>query len=148
MDDDRLIDALDRLARAGVGITTRAIAEGGAAADLTLPQWRALIIVAESGMSGIRVGDLGRRLRLAAPGASRLVRRLELRGLVIVTRDAPDRRTAIVRGTDAGRALWTAVTQRRRGLIAEALAKAETVAAVADVDVFLGAIAEVLVENA
>lgn len=145
MDDDRLLDALDRLARAGVGITTRAIAEGGAAADLTLPQWRALVVVAETGMSGIRVGELGRRLRLAAPGASRLVRRLEMRGLVVVTRDAPDRRAAIVRATDGGRALWTAVTLRRRELIAEALGRVEVAT---DPDRLLGAIADALVENA
>lgn len=145
MQDDRLLDALDRIARAGVGITTRAIAEGGAAADLTLPQWRALVVVAEAGMSGIRVGDLGRRLRLAAPGASRLVRRLEVRGLVVLTRDAPDRRAAIVRTTDPGRALWTAVILRRRELIAEAIG---TVDAGAAVDVLLDAIADALVEKA
>ena len=145
MNDDRLVDSLDRLARAGVGITTRAIAEGGAAADLTLPQWRALVVVAEAGMSGIRVGDLGRRLRLAAPGASRLVRRLETRGLVVVARDAPDRRAAIVRSTDGGRALWTAVILRRRELIATALGRVE---AVADADRLLGAIADALIESA
>lgn len=144
MDDNRLLDLVDRLARAGVGITTRAIAEGGAMADLTLPQWRALVVVAEAGMPGIRVGDLGRRLQLAAPGASRLVRRLEVRGLVVVARDAPDRRAAIVRATDGGRALWTAVILRRRELIAEALGRVE---AVADVD-HLGAIADALVEDA
>lgn len=145
MDHDRRLDALDRLARTGVGITTRAIAEGGRMADLTLPQWQALVVVAEAGKSGIRVGDLGRRLRLAAPGASRLVRRLEVRGLVVVTRDAPDRRAAIVRATDAGRALWTAVILRRRELIAEALSRVE---AAADVDQFLVSIADALVENA
>jgi DNA-binding MarR family transcriptional regulator len=145
MDHDRRLDALDRLARTGVGITTRAIAEGGTMADLTLPQWQALVVVAEAGKAGIRVGDLGRRLRLAAPGASRLVRRLEIRGLVVVTRDAPDRRAAIVRATDGGRALWTAVILRRRELIAEALSRVE---AVADVDRLLGAIADALVENA
>ena len=132
MDDDRLLDALDRLARAGVGITTRAIDEGGAAIDLTLPQWRALVLVAEAGVSGIRVGELGRRLGLAAPGASRLVRRLETRGLVVVARDDPDRRAAIVRATDAGRALWTAVIVRRRRLIADALDRVEAVADVPD----------------
>jgi DNA-binding MarR family transcriptional regulator len=145
MDHDRRLDALDRLARTGVGITTRAIAEGGTMADLTLPQWQALVVVAEAGKPGIRVGDLGRRLRLTAPGASRLVRRLEIRGLVVVTRDAPDRRAAIVRATDGGRALWTAVILRRRELLAEALSRVE---AVGDVDRFLGAIADALVEDA
>jgi DNA-binding MarR family transcriptional regulator len=143
MHDDRLLDAVDRLARAGVGITTRALAEGGTATDLTLPQWRALVVVAEAGMSGVRVGDLGRRLRLAAPGASRLVRRLETRGLVVVARDAPDRRAAIVRATDPGRALWTAVMVRRRQLIAGALDRVE---AVADTGLLLAAVADALDE--
>jgi DNA-binding MarR family transcriptional regulator len=142
---DRLLDALDRLARAGVGMTTRAIAETGAATDLTLPQWRALVVAAESGRTGVRVGDLGRRLQVAAPGASRLVRRLETRGLVVVARDAPDRRAAIVRATDSGRVLWTAVTLRRRQLIADALDRVESVA---DAALLLAAVADALDESA
>jgi len=146
MNDDSLLDALDRLARAGVGITTRALAESGSAAELTLQQWRALVVIAEAGISGIRVGDLGRGLRVAAPGASRLVRRLEARGLAVVTRDAPDRRAAVVRATDTGRALWTAVILRRRALIAEALdGSTEAPAATGP---YLDEIATALVRNA
>jgi DNA-binding MarR family transcriptional regulator len=145
--DDRLVDALDRLARAGVSITTRAIVEEAAAFDLTLAQWRALVVVCEAGINGIRVGDVGRRQRLAAPAASRLVRRLEGRGLVVVARDAPDRRAAIVRATDAGRGIWTAVILRRRGLIEAALDRTE-LPVVDDLVDRLEVIATALVEGA
>lgn len=147
MPDQHLVDALDRLARAGVSITTRAIAEEAVAFDLTLAQWRALVAICEAGITGIRVGDLGRRQRLAAPAASRLVRRLEDRGLVVVARDATDRRAVIVRATDVGRAAWRAVTLRRRRLIEAALERI----ALPDGDAMgsrLDAIATALVEGA
>lgn len=147
MPDDHLVDALDRLARAGVSITTRAIAEEAAAFDLTLAQWRAIVVICEAGITGIRVGDLGRRQRLAAPAASRLVRRLEGRGLVVVARDALDRRAVIVRATDVGRAVWRAVILRRRGLIEAALERTALPDA-DDLGSHLDTIATALVESA
>jgi DNA-binding MarR family transcriptional regulator len=121
VDDVRLVEAIERLMRAAVGVTTRALTESGAGTDLTLQQWRALAVAVESGSAGVRVGDLGRRLGMAMPGASRLVSRLERRDLISVTRDADDRRVALVRATDTGHEVWAGVVRHRRVLISAAL---------------------------
>jgi DNA-binding MarR family transcriptional regulator len=56
------------------------------------------------------------------PAASRLLRRLERRGYVATARDESDRRATLVRLTVAGSRLRTAVIERRRALLNEALA--------------------------
>jgi DNA-binding MarR family transcriptional regulator len=130
MPDPLLVDAVERLMRAAVGITTRSLSEAGAPADLTLQQWRTLAVTAEAGAGGVRVGEIGWRLGVAIPGASRLVARLDRRGLVAVSRDAADRRAAIVRLTDGGRTLWEEVVERRRAHITEVLAESDAAAAI------------------
>ncbi len=119
MADPRLVDVLERLVVGAVGMTTAALAGSGAVAELTLPQWRVLVVVAQS--DGIRVSDIAGRVGVALPSASRLVRRLEHHGLVSTSRDETDRRATIVRPTAAGLDVWAAVTDRRRRLIAEML---------------------------
>ncbi len=121
MPDPRLVDAVELLMRAAIGVTTGSLAEAGGGSDLTLQQWRAVVVVVESGGNGIRVGALGARLGMAPPGASRLVRRLERRGLVVLSRPDGDRRTAVVRTSLAGLGLWEEVVRRRRVHIGEAL---------------------------
>jgi DNA-binding MarR family transcriptional regulator len=136
---DALNDAVERLLRAGVGMTALAIGEVNGATDLTLSQWRALVIASES--DGIRVGELAARLGIAVPSASRLVRRVEDRGLVTATRDDGDRRATIVRQTPAGKRVMTAVMARRRELVALALSEAPRVTS-DDAARVVGAIAE------
>lgn len=119
--DPRLVDAVELLMRAAIGVTTRSLAEAGDGTDLTMQQWRAVVVVVEADAVGIRVGTLGDRLGIAAPGASRLVRRLERRSLVALSRPDGDRRTAVIRATPAGLALWKKVVRRRRAHIATAL---------------------------
>jgi DNA-binding MarR family transcriptional regulator len=136
---DSLNDAVERLLRAGVGMTALAIGEVDGAADLTLSQWRALVIASDS--DGIRVGELAARLGIAVPSASRLVRRVEDRGLVTATRDDGDRRATIVRQTPAGKRVMRAVMARRRELVASALSEAPRVAS-NDAARVVGAIAE------
>ena len=53
---------------------------------------------------------------------SRLVRRLENRGLVGTARGDADRREVIVRATAAGASLWSDIGEWRRGQIREARA--------------------------
>jgi DNA-binding MarR family transcriptional regulator len=116
-----------------------AIGEVSGASDLTLSQWRALVIASDS--DGIRVGELAARLGIAVPSASRLVRRVEDRGLVTATRDDRDRRATIVRQTPAGKRLIGAVMARRRELVASALSEAPPLAS-NDAAMVVGAIAE------
>ena len=49
---DSLNDAVERLLRAGVGLTALAIGQVDDATDLTLSQWRALVIASDA--DGIR----------------------------------------------------------------------------------------------
>jgi DNA-binding MarR family transcriptional regulator len=119
MADPRLVEALEGLVVGAVGLTTVALAEFAPAADLTLPQWRALLVVSRA--DGVRVGEVGERVGMALPSASRLVRRLERRGLVTTARDETDRRGTIVRPTAAGLQLWRSMVGYRRQLIADLL---------------------------
>jgi DNA-binding MarR family transcriptional regulator len=123
----RFVELIEQLMRSAVGLTSRAFADCEPDADLPLQQWRALAVVMESGSSGVPVGHLGRRLGVATSGASRVVARLERRGLVTLRRGVADRRMALVHPTDAGRHLWTAIVERRRALIRAALAGADPI---------------------
>jgi len=117
--DARVVEALERLVTAAVGLTTVALGEAGVASELTLPQWRILVVVAQS--DGSRVGEVAARIGVSLPAASRLVRRLERRGLVTAIRDERDRRATIVRPTEAGFRLWEDVAGRRRRRLVAAL---------------------------
>jgi DNA-binding MarR family transcriptional regulator len=119
MADPRLVETLERLVIGAVGMTAVALAEFAPAADLTLPQWRALLVVASG--DGARIGEIGARVGMTLPSASRLVRRLERRGLVTTARDEADRRGTIVRPTPGGMDLWSKLVDYRRGLIANLL---------------------------
>lgn len=117
--DVRLVDALERLVFEAVGLTATALAEFAPATDLTLPQWRALVIVTRA--DGIRIGEVGGRMGMALPSASRLIRRLERRGLVATARDVRDRRATIARPTAAGIELSAGLAAHRRRMIGEIL---------------------------
>ena len=54
----------------------------------------------------LRLGDLGRYVTLSQPAISRLVTRLEERGLVCRLDGAADRRSVLVEATSAGIALY------------------------------------------
>jgi DNA-binding MarR family transcriptional regulator len=115
-----LAHEVERLLTAGIGITARAIEQTPEAKDLTLLQWRVLVVAAEP--AGIRIGELAAHLGVSVPSASRLVRRVEARELVTATRDAGDRRVTTVAVSTRGRRLVDAVVRARRTLIRRALA--------------------------
>lgn len=115
----RLLDALERLAVATVGLTATALSETREGQDLTLSQWRAIVVLAES--DGHHVGELADELGISVPSASRLVRRLERRGLVSAERDEEDRRATILHLQPRGAEAYRAVTAARRRRIARAL---------------------------
>ena len=94
----------------------------------------------EVGTDGVDVRDLRRRLDIDAGYASRLLRSLESRGLVVVEPGAADRRLRRVRLTRAGRAeraqldrlsdrlvesMLEPLDERRRGRLVQAMAEVE-----------------------
>jgi DNA-binding MarR family transcriptional regulator len=114
-----LVSEIERLLTSGIGITARAIDQTAQAAELTLVQWRVLMIASHT--EGLRVGELAAHLGISIPSASRLVRRIEAQGLVAATRADDDRRATNVAVTHAGREIVDAVVRSRRELIGLAL---------------------------
>lgn len=142
--DERVVDAVERIILGGVAITARSLE--GEAEELTFPQWRVLTIVGEQ-QASTHVGGVGQRVGVSAPSASRLLRRLEDRGLIELQRDATDRRFMRVRLTETGQAVRRGVIERRRILIREALS-ADARPLPRDVFAALGVLGEALTARA
>ncbi len=115
-----VLEYLELLLFGAIGITSVALSDASAT-DLTLPQWRALVVIGRG--DGTRVGDAAARIGMSLPSASRLIRRLERRGFVHTERDESDRRGTIVRLTEEGAHVRAEVIARRRELMNEALAQ-------------------------
>lgn len=115
-------DLVERIVLAGVGLTTRALAEATPGFDLTFPQWRVLVVLGdESG--GATVSEVAGRIGVTVPATSRQLRRLARRTLVEVSPDPHDRRAARATLTAAGRSTREAILAFRRRHIAESLSR-------------------------
>jgi len=115
-------DALEAVVFGSVAVTSRALAVVGL--ELTLAQWRVLVVVGENLEGGATVTEIAARLGAEISPVSRLVSRLARRGLVIAYKDDRDRRVTRVTVSDAGREIRDTVIERRRELLAEVLAAA------------------------
>ena len=113
--------ALEAIAIGFVAVTARALQ--ATEPELTLAQWRVLMIVGGS-PAGATVSDVAARLGSELSPASRVIRRLDRRGLVATGKTDPDRRVTRVRLTDDGRAIRQDVLERRRTLLVEVLSGA------------------------
>ncbi|OJY38512.1 MAG: hypothetical protein BGP03_12880 [Pseudonocardia sp. 73-21] len=92
-----------------VAVAARSLAAAG---DVTLPQYRALVVLATRGpQRGI---DLAEALGVNPSSATRLLDRLSRGGLIRRTRLRADRRAVRVALSPTGRQLVAEVTQRRR----------------------------------
>ncbi len=120
MISDELVEAIERLMVEVIGVTAVALAEAGPDVDLSFVQWRAIAVVGAA-PGGIRVGALAARIGSTVPTTSRLVRRLELRGLVVAERDVADRRATRVRLTDLGDGIRRALVAHRQERVRDAL---------------------------
>lgn len=116
-----IVEPLELLMFGAVGMTTLALA-AASAGELTLPQWRALVVIGRNEGEAARVGEIASAVGMTLPSASRLVRRLEQRGLVTTERDESDRRATLVRMTARGRHVREDVVRRRRAIMEAALA--------------------------
>jgi len=104
---------LEKIVVGAVGLTTRALAQADTGFELTFPQWRALLVLGES-EDGARIGEVATRVGVTVPATSRLLRRLERRGLATLALDERDRRAKRARLTDRGRAVREAIREHRR----------------------------------
>jgi DNA-binding MarR family transcriptional regulator len=115
---EALTEHLERIAVGAVGLTTRALAQAGTGFELTFPQWRALLVLGEDA-DGARVGEVATRVGVTVPATSRLLRRLERRGLTTLSVDEQDRRATRARLTDRGRSVRAAILDHRRAALRE-----------------------------
>ncbi len=113
----QILEYLEPLMFGAIGMTTLALA-AASAGELTIAQWRTLIVI---GRGDARVGEVAAAVGGSLSSTSRLIRRLERRGLVATERDESDRRATRVRMTEAGLALRSDVVTRRRALMQRAL---------------------------
>jgi len=110
---EAVVDAVLTASRALLGVAARSL--GDAASEVTLPQYRTLVILAADGPQ--RIADLATALDVAASTASRMSDRLVRKRLVQRTRGRSDRRVVQLALTPAGRDLVGQVTVRRRAEI-------------------------------
>jgi DNA-binding MarR family transcriptional regulator len=109
-----VVDALLSASRAMVGLAARSLA--GAQTDVTLPQYRALVVLAARGPQ--RAADVATELGVNPSTGTRMCDRLVRKGLIRRTRSSGDRRVVRVTLTPAGRVLVDEVTRRRRDELA------------------------------
>ena len=115
--EDELVDSVLAASRALVAVAARSLA--GAGDEVTLPQYRALVVLAGRGPQG--TAELAAALAVNPSTATRMCDRLVRKGLVRRHRQAGDRRSVRIALTAPGRDLVAAVTRRRREELARLL---------------------------
>jgi len=105
-----LTDAFVAASGALVGIAVHSV--GAAPVEVTVPQFRLLVLVASDEQRTI--GDIARHLGVNQSNASRHCDRLQRLGLAERRRSTKDARVVFVRLTPEGRALVDTVLQQRR----------------------------------
>ena len=107
---DELVDALLSASRVMVGLAARSLADLDS--DVTLPQYRALVVLASRGPQ--RVVDISAELGVNSSTGTRMCERLVRKGLVRRERSDTDRREVRLTLTASGEYLVQEVTRRRR----------------------------------
>ncbi len=114
-DVDELTEAVLLASRVLVAVGVRSLA--AAPADVTLPQYRALVVLASRGPQG--AGALADELSVAPSSVTRLCDRLVAKSMVERHLSAESRREVKIAVTGDGAALVDAVTRARRREIAK-----------------------------
>ena len=117
--DPAAVDAVLTASRSLIAVATRSL--GAAAEEVTIAQYRALVVLASRGPQ--RMVDLAAALDVAPSTAGRMCDRLVRRGLIRRHRARADRRAVLVSVTAAGRLVVDQATARRRALIGEILGR-------------------------
>jgi DNA-binding MarR family transcriptional regulator len=115
---DELVDTVLAASRALVAVAARSLAAAGD--EVTLPQYRALVVLAARGPLG--TAELAAALAVNPSTVTRMCDRLVRKGLIRRHRQAGDRRSVRITLTAAGRDLVAEVTRRRRTELARLLA--------------------------
>ncbi len=89
--------------------------------QLSRPQYNVLRILRGAAEEGLPCGEIGSRMITRDPDITRLLDRLEKRGLTVRSREAKDRRVVTVRITQAGLDVLTALDEPVMQTLEEAL---------------------------
>lgn len=116
--NDDLVDAVMSASRALLAVAARSLA--AVDEDVTLPQYRALVVLAQHGSR--RPADLAAALDVTPSTATRMCDRLVAKGLMERDRVDADRREVRLALSSEGRALVDEVTRRRRAELGVLLA--------------------------
>jgi len=116
---DDLVDALLSASRAMVALAARSVADLDA--DVTLPQFRALVVLGSRGPQ--RIVDISAELGVNPSTATRMCDRLVRKRLIRRYRSNTNRREVRLSLTQAGRDLVEEVTERRRAELARLVAE-------------------------
>jgi DNA-binding MarR family transcriptional regulator len=138
--DNALVDAVLRASRALVAVAARSLT--GLAEEVTLPQYRVLVLVAQQPRRAV---DLATVLNIAPSTGSRMCDRLVRKGLLQRSQATEDRRSVSLTLTEEGVHLLAQVTRRRRmeiAAIVKALSSSERDAVVGALDAFAEAAGE------
>ncbi|HEY0535187.1 MAG TPA: MarR family transcriptional regulator [Actinoplanes sp.] len=117
-DAERTVEALMAASRVLVGITARSLAQ--LSPEVTLPQFRALVVLASRGPQ--RPADISAELAVAPSTGTRMCERLVRKGLARRTRSASDRREVRIRLTPQGRTLVELALRNRHDELAAIVA--------------------------
>lgn len=127
---EEVTDAVLSASRALVAVAARSLA--AAADDVTLPQYRALVLLCSRGEIGM--SELAVELKCSPSTATRLCDRLVRKSLVTRGHPEQNRREVEITATTEGRRLVDRVTERRRSELSAILSEVPDEARAAMVD--------------
>lgn len=114
---DLIVDAVLSASRVLVAVAARSL--GDVAEEVTLTQYRTLVVLASRGPQSL--ADLAEAVDVTSPTATRMCDRLIKKGLIIRRHDRGDRRLIRLTLARRGHELVNAVTKRRRAEITHLL---------------------------
>jgi DNA-binding MarR family transcriptional regulator len=114
IDCEAVVDAVLSASRVLVAVAARSL--GDVAEEVTLTQYRTLVVLASRGPQSL--AELAEAVDVTPPTATRMCDRLIKKGLVVRRHERGDRRLIRLTLAKKGRELVDAVTQRRRTEIA------------------------------
>lgn len=110
IDNDAIVDAVLTASRVLVAVAARSL--GDIAEEVTLTQYRTLVVLASRGPQSL--AELAEAVAVTPPTATRMCDRLIKKGLILRRQDRDDRRLIRLSLAKRGRDLVDDVTRRRR----------------------------------
>jgi DNA-binding MarR family transcriptional regulator len=110
IDSEAIVDAVLSASRVLVAVAARSL--GDVAEEVTLTQYRTLVVLASRGPQSL--AELADAVDVTPPTATRMCDRLIKKGLIVRRHERGDRRLIRLTLAKDGRELVDAVTQRRR----------------------------------